>query len=274
MSVALIVIATACGSSGGGDPGATDVQAESSTDGGELGQGPDQDDGETTGEQGSTGEAATIDPGGLATGDVTIDGQVVDYVTVTPEGFERGDTAPVMLAFQPGGQDAGLTESVVDGIYRAEALARGWVVVSPAAPRDGSSWFGGAEVLAPGLMDWIEDWVSPEGGGFHIVGVSSGGLSSFRVAGELPDRVRSVLVFPGYPRSDTDREGLGELVDVPVRMFVGAEDTTWIPAMEDAEATLVELGGDVELEVLPGEGHIIGSLGDGVRIFDELEAAR
>jgi pimeloyl-ACP methyl ester carboxylesterase len=223
-------------------------------------------------------DPAVADPaivsGALATGVVTLDGRTVDYVTVTPEGFERGDSAPVVIAFPPGGQDPELTRSVVEGTYRDEALARGWVVVSPAAPRDGSLWFDEPETLSSELLDWVQGWVVPEGDAFHIIGVSNGGLSTFRVAGDHPDRVKSIVVFPGYPRSDADREALGGLAGIPVRMFVGGEDATWIGPMEDTEEALVALGGDVGLEIVPDEGHIIGSLSDGVRIFDELDAAR
>lgn len=215
-----------------------------------------------------------IIPGGVATGVITLDGRTVDYVTVAPDGFAQGDTAPVMIAFPPGGQDPELTLSVVEGTYRAEALARGWVVVSPAAPWDGSLWFDASATLSSELLDWVGGWVVPEGDRFHIVGVSNGGLSTFRVAGDHPDRVMSIVVFPGYPRSDDDRDALDGLSGIPVRMFVGGEDPTWITPMEGTEAALLALGGDVELEIVPGEGHIMGSLSDGVRIFDELDAAR
>lgn len=275
LTVAIVAVAAACG---GADGDATNQ---------DTGNGPAEtagDPAEITGEQAETtddpaaaGDSDTepaVVPGQVAIGVLTLDGKTVDYVTVTPVGFEQGDTAPVMLAFPPGGQDPQLTQSVVEQIYRDEALARGWVVVSPAAPRGEPSWFGGSEALAPALLDWIEGWITPEGAGVDVVGVSNGGISTFRVAGENPDEVRSVLVFPGFPRSDEDREALAELTGVPVRMFVGSEDTTWIPPMEEAEATLTELGGDVVLEIVPGEGHIIGALSDGVRIFDELDAAR
>ena len=247
------------------------------TDDSSTSEAPDTASDVTTGEQADTEPSdagPAIVPGQLATGVLTLDGQTIDYVTVTPAGFNPGDTAPVMLAFPPGGQDPGVTESVVENSYRAEALARGWVVVSPAAPRGGSNWFGGSEALVPDLMDWIEGWVTPEGGGLHIAGVSNGGISTFRAAGENPDRVRSIVVFPGFPRSDADKNALEDLTNVPVTMFVGGEDTTWITPMEDAEAELIALGGDVELEIFPGEGHIIDSLSDGVRIFDEMDAAR
>ena len=261
LTVALVLLAAACA---GSDDDATNESTDTSAQA-------------TSGDPAETDPVETdpvIVPGEMATGVLTLDGRTVDYVTVTPDGFEQGDTAPVMIAFPPGGQDPELTRSVVEGIYRDEALARGWVVVSPAAPRDGSLWFDASETLSSELLDWVGGWVEPEGDRFHIVGVSNGGLSSFRVAGDHPDRVKSIVVFPGYPRSDDDRDALDDLAGIPVRMFVGGEDPTWITPMEDTEAALLALGGDVELEIVPGEGHIMGSLSDGARIFDELDAAR
>ena len=211
--------------------------------------------------------------GGVASGTVTIDATEIDYVTVVPVGFETGDVAPVLLAFPPGGQDLAVTRSLVEGTYLGEALSRGWVVVSPAAP-GGRLFFDGSEALVPGLLDWIESWVTPENGKPHVAGVSNGGLSSFRVAGQSPDRFRSILVFPGFPRSDEDRAALSDLVDVSIRMFAGENDTGWVTPMQETLATLTELDADVTLEIFPGEGHIVSALSDGVRIFDELDALR
>ena len=98
----------------------------------------------------STTEAA-ISPGGLSVGQVEIDGTTLDYVTVVPAGFELGDTAPGLLALPPGGQDLALTQSIVNGVYQTEALARGWVVVSPAAP-NGELFFRGSEALISGFI--------------------------------------------------------------------------------------------------------------------------
>jgi pimeloyl-ACP methyl ester carboxylesterase len=218
-------------------------------------------------------DAPAIVVGGVGSGMVTIDGTDIDYVTVVPDGFEVGDTAPVLLAFPPGGQDLAITRTLVDETYRSEALSRGWVVVSPAAP-DGQKFFDGSEALVPGLLDWIDTWVTPEGGKPHVAGVSNGGLSSFRVAGQNPDRFRSVLVFPGFPRSEEDRAALDDLVDVPVRMFAGENDSGWVAPMQETVAALTGLGADATLEIFPGEGHIISALSDGVQIFDELDALR
>jgi len=215
----------------------------------------------------------SIVSGGLGEGQVTIDGVDVDYVTVVPEGFEVGDEAPVLFAFPPGGQSLDQTRALVSNTYLAEAVDRGWVVISPAAP-GGELFFQGSEALVPGLMDWTESWVTPEGAQFHLAGVSNGGLSAFRVAGQQPERVASVVAFPGYPRSEEDVAALANLTDVSVRMFAGETDAGWVEPMQEAEQTLNDLGGNVVLVVFPGEGHIIGALSDGVQIFDELDSAR
>ncbi len=211
-------------------------------------------------------------PGGTTTGQVAIAGTTIDYVTVTPAGFALGDNVPVMLAFPPGGQDLELTLRIVHNTYEAEAVARGWVVVSPAAP-DRGLFFRESADLVPGLMAWIETWVEAEGGAPHVVGVANGGLSAFTVAVGDPDSVQSLLVFPGFPRDDAS-DGLEALAAVPVRMFVGETDVGWVGRMQDTLATLEAAGGDVTLEIIAGEGHIITSLSSGERIFDELDALR
>lgn len=214
-----------------------------------------------------------ITPGGTAVGRLLIGDTSVDYVTAVPADFEVGDGAPVLLAFPPGGQDLELTETIVKSTYVSEAVDRGWVVVSPAAP-GGQLFFDGSEELVPALMDWIEGWVEPEGSGFHLAGISNGGLSVFRVAGQNPTRVRSMVVFPGFPRSEADREALPDLASVPIRMFVGADDSGWRASMEQTKETLDELGADATLEIVADQGHFIRTLGDGARIFEELDALR
>jgi len=234
---------------------------------------PSESTSSTTGGGEAQISGAAIVAGGLGEGQVTIDGTIIDYLTVVPEGFGVGDEAPLLLAFPPGGQSLDLTRSLVENTYLAEALDRGWVVVSPAAP-GGQLFFEGSEALVPGLLDWIDTWASPENDQVHLAGVSNGGLSAFRVAGQEPERVASVVAFPGYPRSGEDRAALTDLTDIPIRMFAGETDTGWVVPMQDTEAALNELGGNVILFVFPGEGHIIGALSDGVQIFDELDSAR
>ena len=211
--------------------------------------------------------------GSVAEGTVEIDGKVIEYVTSVPDGFEVGSEVPVLLALPPGGQDLGLARRLVENSYAPEATRLGWVVVSPAAP-GGELFFDGSEALLPGFVDWIETWVAPEGGAPHVAGVSNGGISAFRYATLNPERVRSLITFPGFARSDADRSALGDLADVPIRMFVGENDTSWVEAGERTADEVRSAGGDVELTVFPGEGHIMSSTADGVLVFELLESFR
>ena len=216
-----------------------------------------------------------ITPGQVAVGVVEIDGTSLDYTTIVPEGFTAGDTAPLLLAFPPGGQDLGLTVNIMESTYLREANRLGWVVVSPAAP-GGERFFDGSEALIPGLLDWVETWVTPENGAPHVIGPSNGGISSFRYAIANPERTRSVIVFPGFPRGDADRAALSNLVDIPVRLYAGETDTVWVENAQTTLDALTELddGVDAELTVFAGEGHVPSSTRDGTLLFENLESFR
>ena len=217
--------------------------------------------------------APAIEPGATALGSVEIDGVEIEYATSVPDGFEVGDAAPLLLAFPGGGQTISIAESMVAGTLSNEAQRLGWVVVSPAAP-DGERFFDGSEVLVPGLLDWVDMWVDVEGDAPHVAGISNGGLSSFRYAALNPDRVQSVTAFPGFPRNSDDRAALTDFADVPIRLFVGGTDTNWIGPAEQTVTEFEELGGDVELTIFPGEGHIMDSTRDGTIVFEQLESFR
>ena len=214
-----------------------------------------------------------LSPGAVSIGDVEIDGTSLSYAVNVPDGFAVGDVAPLLLAFPGGGQSIDGAASIVASTYSAEAERLGWVVVSPAAP-DGVRFFDGSEDLLPGFVDWIETWVTPEGGAPHVIGPSNGGISSFRYAIANPDRALSVQVFPGFPRGDEDRAALENIADLPIRLYAGETDTQWLENAETTFDALSELGADVEITVFDGEGHVPASTRDGVILFEELESFR
>ena len=200
------------------------------------------------------------------------DGTPVFYAVVVPADFDQTKEYPVFLAMPPGGQDAGLTYNVTQGWYLSEAVARGWVVISPAAPEN-VLWFQGAEPYMQEFLDSTLAWLRPEEGLFHVGGVSNGGRSTFRILGMLPDRFASVTVYPGYPSED-DTAALEHVPDIPFTLWVGGDDTPWIGPMEAARDHLTGLGRQVTYAVFPGSPHVIPELTDGVEIFDILDAAR
>ena len=218
----------------------------------------------------TTAAAASVADGSISTIETfTVDGTDIDVVLVVPPGLETG--ARVLFALPPGGQDLELTKNIVEQIYAQQAIDRGWVVASPAAP-DGELFFSGSEELVPGLLDQLEERFDPAGGTFALMGVSNGGLSSFRIARVAGvDRFSSLTAFPGYASGD-DEAYVEELAAIPVRLFVGGDDTGWLAPMQELDERLTGLGGDVELTVFEGEGHIIEPLRDGQILFDTLDS--
>jgi len=203
---------------------------------------------------------------------VMSDGTEITYGLILPDGFDPAEEYPVVLALPPGSQTVDLTISLAASTYEPEALDRGWVVITPAAP-NGTLFFQGSERYIPEFLD-TQAWIRPEGGRYHLTGVSNGGRSVFRIAGLNPDRFASILVYPGYPSSPADQAALPDLVDLPFAMFVGGEDAAWIDPMIKARDRLESLGASVSFEIRDGEAHIMASLSDGADIFDFLDSVR
>lgn len=200
------------------------------------------------------------------------DGTTMEYAVVLPDNFDSQKQYPILLALPPGGQGKDVVQALLDRYWGQEAIRRGWVVLSPAAP-GGVLFFSGSERLIPEFLAETAKTYQPEGGKYHLAGISNGGLSAFRIIGNNPELFKSLLVLPGFPQTDADRQKLPSLVNIPVAMFVGGEDTGWLQAMQDTEKELTRLGGKVTLKVIPGEGHILQSL-TARELFDLLESSR
>jgi len=200
------------------------------------------------------------------------EGDTLRYAIVTPAEIEPGRSYPVLLALPPGRQDESMVEAGLARYWGEQAARRGWIVVSPIVP-DGTSFYQGGEIAIPPLIEHVMATYDVEGGRLHLVGASNGGRSAFRAAGLNPGRFQSMTVLPGFPPTPEDEMRLEQLAGMPVAMFVGGDDTRWIEPMERARARLEDLGIDVALTVLPGEGHVPPSL-DGEVMMDHLERMR
>lgn len=198
------------------------------------------------------------------------DGTLLDFGVVLPDDFVAGETYPVLVAFPPGVQSRAMVAAGMD--YWAEVgQERGWVVVSPAAP-GGVLFFDGSEQYVPEFLQRIEVLYPPEGGKFHLAGVSNGGISAFRIATMMPEKFASITAVPGFPQPP-DFDQLDKLTQIPITLFVGEEDTSWVERMTAAADELERLGGQVELTIVPDSGHVIRSL-SGVELYDLLDSYR
>lgn len=194
----------------------------------------------------------------------------IEYAIVTPGGFYSQREYPILLALPPGEQTKEMVQVGLDNYWAAEAKTRGWIVISPAAP-DGVLFFQGSESLIPDFLAKTAEIYHPIGNKYYLAGVSNGGISAFRLALNSPQLFRSLLVLPGFPQSDEDKKNLAELAGIPVAMFVGEQDTIWLSAMQETETTLKAVGGNVSLNVLPGEGHILESV-TGEMLYEWMES--
>jgi hypothetical protein len=199
------------------------------------------------------------------------DGTTLEYAVVLPANFDAGQEYPILLAMPPGSQTRSMVDFGLEGYWADGAIENGWIVLSPVAP-NGQLYFKGSEHLVPEFLAAMAEQYRPEGGKVHIAGVSNGGISSFRIAGQHPELFHSLLALPGFPQTEDDRMNLDALASIPVAMFVGDSDASWIGPMEAAADQLTAQGGDALFEIVPGENHVIENLTGGERLFELLES--
>ncbi len=198
----------------------------------------------------------------------------LEYVLILPEPFDPEREYPALLALPPGAQNQAMVDSGLQRYWAAEAVKRGWVIVSPAAPeRAGRAGFNGEALSAlPLLLAEVSKQVKIEGGLFHLAGVSNGGKSAFAAAIEHPSLYASLLVLPGFPARESDRPRLDRLKPLPVRMLVGERDPTWRNETERTLKLLTSVGVNAEAKVLDAQDHVLDV--PPAMLFDWLDTHR
>jgi poly(3-hydroxybutyrate) depolymerase len=212
-------------------------------------------------------------PGSVTHHTIALPGGTLSYTLVLPNGYRPGRRYPLLLALPPGDQSQELVDTLVNRVWAPEAKRRGWIVVSPAAPASGLLFEPGPSALLPPFLAQMTRAYPPEGGRVHLAGVSNGGLAEFRVAIDHPKLFSSLLGFPAAPPTLADYTRLRPIAKIPVALYVGGEDTTWLEAARETVTVLRHLGGKATLTVSPGEGHIITRYG-GRQYFDALDRTR
>ena len=217
--------------------------------------------------------------GPLALADVldktaTVNGTTVHYKVVVPKNFDAAKTYPAILAFPPGGQSMDLVDGMIRANWRAEAEARGYIVVEPAAP-DGVLFFEGGDKIFPAFFTKLLGDYKVLNNKFHAAGISNGGLSAFQVAANYPQYFWSVTGFPGYLDSGTPQQ-MAALKPLCIHMFAGDRDSGWPEEERDQAAKMRASGYNVTFSLEKGEGHVMRTLaGPGAaRLFTQFEQAR
>lgn len=203
----------------------------------------------------------------------TFGGMRVDYFVVLPDGFDPDEEYPAVLAFSGGGQSLDGTRRALENHWVEEAEQRGYIVISPAAPR-GQVFFQTGAFIFPSFARRLLLEYKIEGNKFHIAGRSNGGLSAFHIAARHPEYFRSVTGFPGYLNEAT-AERVNALSGMCIYLHVGEFDPGWARGMERQADVFRSRGLPTRFKVEEGMGHGLDSLaGEGsARLFENLEHA-
>ena len=105
-----------------------------------------------------------------------------------------------------------------------------------------------------GAVDFLANHGSVTGKGIGVVGFCMGGMLSFIIAANRPDKVRAVVPFYGFPQGPAEPDWSKLIAAVSGHM--AEHDDFFAPAAAKAlEAKLRGMGKNVTLTVHPGTGH-------------------
>jgi dienelactone hydrolase len=156
----------------------------------------------------------------------------------------------------------------LDAYWEAEAVRRGFVVVSPHIL--GSTLLQDGKAVGGALFRWMDENLNTEGRKVALAGACWGGTGVFDLAVAFPKRFSSVLVLAGGYQGPG--RNLAVLKGLPVRFYVGEnEHPQWKQLAEATKGALERGGAEVEYKVLEGQGHDVTV--PRVELFDWIEKA-
>ena len=105
-----------------------------------------------------------------------------------------------------------------------------------------------------GAVDYLASHSAVTSDGIGVVGFCMGGMLSFIIAANRPDKVKAVVAFYGFPQGDTEPDW--SKLTASVSGHMAEHDDFFPPAAARAlEAKLRGMGKNVTLTVHPGTGH-------------------
>lgn len=105
-----------------------------------------------------------------------------------------------------------------------------------------------------GAVDYLASHSAVTSKGIGVVGFCMGGMLSFIIAANRPDKVKALVPFYGFPQGEAEPDW--SKLAASVRGHMAEHDNFFAPAAARAlEAKLRGMGKDVTLTVHPGTGH-------------------
>lgn len=124
-----------------------------------------------------------------------------------------------------------------------------------------------------GAVDYLAAHEAVTGDGLGVVGFCMGGMLSFILAANRPDRIRAVVAFYGFPQGEMEPDW--SRLTASIQGHMAENDDFFGPdAARTLETKLREMGKDVTFTVHPGTGHAFMGPHNALGTLDEGLAAQ
>ncbi|HEX2382757.1 MAG TPA: dienelactone hydrolase family protein [Acidimicrobiales bacterium] len=105
-----------------------------------------------------------------------------------------------------------------------------------------------------GAIDFLAGHDAVTGGGVGVIGFCMGGMLTWILAANRPDKVKAGVAFYGYPQGDMEPDW--SQLDASIRGHMAENDDFFGPEGAKAlESKLTDMGKDVSITVHAGTGH-------------------
>lgn len=122
-----------------------------------------------------------------------------------------------------------------------------------------------------GAVDYLAGHKAVTSDGIGVIGFCMGGMLSFLIAANRPDKVKAVVPFYGFPQGATEPDW--SKLTASISGHMAEHDDYFSPAAARAlEAKLRNMGKQVTLTVHPGTGHAFMSSHNALKTYNPTVA--
>ncbi len=177
---------------------------------------------------------ASLYPGD-ARGSITVDGRERTFIFHLPANLSPDTPLPLVIALHGGGGSGFDMERLTEGGFNKLADEEHFIVVYPDAV--GKHWNDGRNLskyyshreniddvaFISALIDYFAENYNADRNRVYVVGMSNGGLMTYRLACEIPGKLAAVAVV-GVSLSENLYKNCSSMVPVPILIILGTED--------------------------------------------------
>jgi len=166
---------------------------------------------------------------------------------------------PVIIYFEGGGQEEKYAKNVMYSYFSREAVRRGYIFISPAAPCRRCTFSAKGDRYFPGLFELLTKQLPVKDKKFHLMGYSNGGRSSLHLASLHPKWIASITTLPGM-LEEPRKEALAALTPLCISMHVGRKDRRFLRGQRRLVRSLRKNGREIHAVEHAKQNHWIEKL--------------